>query len=283
MDKKYPLALRIIRTLFPMLERIAPHLAARWAVKLFLTPVRQNFIPGEKDFLQHTEHFDIRFGDSLLHGYRMGEGPEIVCVHGWSGRAAQFRYIAAMVVEAGYSFVAFDAPGHGQNPGKRTHLFEFAAVFQKVLPQCKQPVAVIGHSLGAAAVSYATASRMVQIPAFIAMGAPVVADDILEAFRQAINGSELVARAIRKRSLEVFDKTFDSVAMEQTFAAVECPVLAIHGERDFDVPVRHLDVLQSIRPSIRVLRVVDAGHRRILKKEQALEAILAFIRDPSGA
>lgn len=275
-DRPYPFALRFIRVLFPLVERIAPSLAGRWAVRLFLSPVRQGFIPGEKDFLKRVERFDIKFEGREYQGYRLGNGPEVICVHGWAGRAAQFRYIADMLVEEGFTFIAFDAWAHGQTAGKQTNLFEFAALFERVYQKCEQPAAVIGHSLGAAVVSYSIANGF-QVPALVTMGSPVVADDILDEFRRTINGSALVPKALREKSIRAFGKTFESATMEETFPHVSCPVLAIHGERDADVPVRHLDILKSIRSDIRTLRIADAGHRRILKNEEALKAIKDFI------
>lgn len=279
MASEHPVSLRAIRLVFPLLERLFPKLAGRWAVFLFIKPLRFGFTTREREFLANrpVEQFPMNVAGREVMGYRMGHGPEVICVHGWAGRALQFRLIADVLVAGGFTFLSFDAWAHGQSRGKKATLFDFADGLNALLQRCEHPVGVIGHSLGAAATSFLI-SEGVRVPSLVTMGAPVIAQDILDQFCLTINAGKTVQMAIRAHALKRFNREFGQVAMEETFKKVSCPVLAIHGENDKAVSIAHLHTLRAIRPDMDVLLVLGAGHRGILKDERAAMRLVGWLK-----
>lgn len=278
MANKIPMLLRVVRVFYPLTEILAPFIARKWALHLFLTPVKAKFIPGELDFLSNVERFYFDVGDRKLAGYQLGKGPVVICIHGWAGRGAQFRYIAEALVKHGYTFAAFDAVAHGQSEGYSTQMFEFKEALLEFASRYDNIRAVIGHSLGAATISFAI-SEGHTFPRFVSLGAPVIAEDILDSFASIINGSDSTKKAIRAGTLSRVNRSFNELTMQETFKKVRCPVLAIHGIDDADVPHRHLDTLLEINPEIRAIKVPDVGHRRMLKSSIVIDEILQFIGD----
>lgn len=276
MANSIPLLLRVIRVFYPLTELFAPFIARKWALHLFLTPVKAKFIPGEMEFLKKAERFYFKVGERELAGYQLGQGPVVLCIHGWAGRAAQFRYIAEALVKQGYTFAAFDAVAHGQSKGNSTQMLEFKEALLTFASRYQNIRAVIGHSLGAATISFAI-SEGHSFPRFVSLGAPVLAEDILDSFVAIINGSESTKKAIRAGTLSRVNRSFDELTMQETFKKVHCPVLAIHGIDDVDVPHRHLDTLLHINPEIRTIKVPDVGHRRMLKSLIVIDEILQFV------
>ena len=268
----------LIQAVFPIMEKIMPSVARNFAVTLFIRPFRFPYKPEEEQFMETCERFKFTIGGVEHHGFKKGSGPAVLCVHGWSGRSTQFRFMAPKLIEAGYTFVTFDALAHGRTEGKKATLFDFAQAIKHLLSAHNDVRAVIGHSLGAASVSYAI-SEGAHVPAFIAMGAPVVGEDILNEFCNRLNGSPKIKDAIRARSREEFGIMFDEVLMEKTFSKVTCPVLGIHGKLDVDAPPHGLDVLKQIRPDMDTLLLPNMGHRRILKEDPALALVVNWLRD----
>jgi len=82
-----------------------------------------------------------------LHGYAGGHGPTIVLLHGWAGRAADWRHLADDLAADGWRVVVPDLPGHGASPGRRTDLYAMGRAFAAVLDE-ERPVAVVAHSMG---------------------------------------------------------------------------------------------------------------------------------------
>jgi pimeloyl-ACP methyl ester carboxylesterase len=59
--------------------------------------------------------------------------------------------MVAPLVSGGYQVACFDAPSHGQNPGRRAHLLDFSGCLTAIQTQYAQIDTVISHSLGSMA------------------------------------------------------------------------------------------------------------------------------------
>ena len=272
----YPPVVRILRFIFPLLERFVPGLAKALAVRLFLTPVRSPYKREELDIIKTYQLSELTIQGKKVIYYSKGEGPTLLLVHGWSGRAMQFRKMAAFLIKEGFKVVLIDAPGHGLSEGKRSTIFQFAEAFEAVQKKEGNIKAVIAHSLGAAAVSYSASMGNV-IPPFVVLGAPVIAHDILQSFSDTINASSLVHEAIREAAIDVYNKAFDDVSMQETFKHVNGPVLSLHGKKDRDVPLTHQAYLIKLNPNIDHRIYDDLGHRSILKEDYVFQDIADWV------
>ncbi len=76
----------------------------------------------------------------------------MLLVHGWEGRGSQLGAFVEPLVRAGLSVVAFDAPGHGDSPGRRLYLTDMADAIIDVERAVGPLHAIVAHSFGAAAV-----------------------------------------------------------------------------------------------------------------------------------
>jgi pimeloyl-ACP methyl ester carboxylesterase len=83
--------------------------------------------------------------------------PPIICLHGWLDNLATFDALATELPE--YHLIAVDLPGHGRSdhlPVQASyhfldHVFFIADILEAL--QLKQPVSIIGHSMGGAAAT----------------------------------------------------------------------------------------------------------------------------------
>ena len=86
-----------------------------------------------------------------------GPGPVVVLVHGFSGSAAMMDPMASALSRAGFVVVAPDLPGHGGNvtPLRQDALDAAVADAVGLADEVADggPVAVVGHSMGAGAVT----------------------------------------------------------------------------------------------------------------------------------
>jgi pimeloyl-ACP methyl ester carboxylesterase len=277
MAKKTPTVLHLIRFAFKTCDIIAPKIASKWAIKLFLSPLRAPYTQKGLKLMEDVEHYAILANGKKMRAYRMGSGPEVICIHGWAGKATQFADLAYAITEAGFTFVAVDVWAHGKCAGKMASMFDFADATEKLVQESQNLKGVIGHSLGAASVSLAVHDGLT-IPRFVAMGSPTLPDDILNSFRKIIQAPYRINQVIKNACAEVFKRDFDEIAMANTVRSVTCPLLAIHGEEDFDVGIFHLDALKLAKADIDCMRVAKLGHRRILKDKAVIERIISFMK-----
>ncbi|RYV49413.1 alpha/beta fold hydrolase [Pengzhenrongella frigida] len=107
-----------LRAAFTVLDRLAPPLAARWAIHIWCTMPknagrRRDARPGA----------GVRSDLTTAAGCRLaveawGDGPPVYLAHGWGGWRGQMGAFITPLVEAGYRVVVLDAPGHGDSgPG----------------------------------------------------------------------------------------------------------------------------------------------------------------------
>ena len=78
-----------------------------------------------------------------------GDGPPVVLVHGWGGRATQMAPLAQHLASMGFAAWALDVHAHGQSAGLRIGFDRFIADIAEFCAQLPQPPrALIGHSAG---------------------------------------------------------------------------------------------------------------------------------------
>ena len=143
--------LALVRGSFCLLRFLPLALASRWAEQLFLTPPRQAITRHERETLSRGRFRRVRVGPHRVGTWRWGEGPAVLLVHGWGGHAGRLSRFVRPLTEAGFSVVAFDAPGHSSSDGKLCDLADFVRALRAVARDYGGVAAVIGHSLGAAA------------------------------------------------------------------------------------------------------------------------------------
>jgi pimeloyl-ACP methyl ester carboxylesterase len=276
---KTPVLLKIARTIYPWAERLIPFLAYRYFVQLFFTPFRYGVPDKEKEIAESAELFQFQISGKKIQGYKWGQGPIVVVVHGWAGRATQFRKFIEYFIKNGFQVVGFDGPAHGKSEGKKTHLLEFEEALKnlfQILPE--DPRAVITHSFGGAAVLYSI-TKGLPVQKLINIASPTIGDEIIDTYLRAINGSEKSGNYFKKYMMRNFKKTFDEFSSLYFIRHVPKPIelLLVYDEDDKEVIIRHAEELVQVYPSAKLIRTKGLGHTRILKDDEVIETCFRFV------
>src|SRR5258708_814936 len=171
----------MIRWAFPRLERVAPGLAMRWFIRLFFTPLKYAIPPKEKEIAKMSADFFVSVNGKKVQGYQWGEGPAVVVVHGWAGRATQFRKFIPLLNRAGYAVIGFDGPAHGRSEGRRVTVLDFEEALKQVFIRIGTPEAVIAHSFGGVASLYAAMNGL-SIRTLINIASPTIGSEIISSY-----------------------------------------------------------------------------------------------------
>src|SRR5690349_6622676 len=86
-----PPILRFIRWWFPKAEKLVPAFAARYFRKIFFTPLKYKIPEKERPLMDSAEKFTVDLDGKRIQGYIWGSGTLVLLLHGWAGRATQFR------------------------------------------------------------------------------------------------------------------------------------------------------------------------------------------------
>lgn len=264
---------------FPWIEKLAPSLANRFFVHLFFTPF--NYRATEKELKAETfsDKFKIDVLGKKIQCYHWGSGTKtILVVHGWAGRATQFRRFVKPLIDAGYQVIGFDGPAHGQSEGSKTNPQEFGAVIQYLVHKLGNVEAIVTHSFGGVTALYAV-STGVQVKTIVNIASPTIGDEIINTYLRAIGGSKQTGDAFKKYVLEKTGKSFNEFSSLEFIKRVpaDLNLLLVHDEDDKDVALAHPQALLKVFPQAQLIQTKGLGHTRILKDNNVIQSIVTFI------
>src|SRR3954452_11269376 len=150
-----PAAARLTKAALQAAYVVSEDLGTSLAERLFTSPRRHRRPDRERAVLATGWEFAIdvelrtprRQGEHRrVTAWRWGHGPTVLLVHGWEGRGAQLGGFVEPLVRAGLSVIAFDAPGHGDLPGRRLYLTDLADCVIDVAHTVGPLHGIIAHS-----------------------------------------------------------------------------------------------------------------------------------------
>ncbi|WP_456844964.1 alpha/beta fold hydrolase [Cellulomonas sp. P5_C6] len=264
----------LVRASVGALDRVAPELVARGALRLWCRPARAKHrpsIPGGAAF---------RVGPIV--GQTWGTGPTVYLVHGWGGHRAQLAPLVQPLVDAGLRVVAYDAPAQGDSgPGalgrRRTTLPEMMAALDAVIASHGPAHAVVGHSMGAAASALAVldgtvTDRLVLVTPLADPSTYTVG------FAHALGFSEQTRHrfVVRMEALAGRRLADLDIPVRAANTAGPLPAALVLSDRD-DKEADHEDGARISRawPGAELVVSEGLGHRRILRDEETIKRIVA--------
>ncbi len=274
-----PLLLRIVQWVYPRLERIFPSVAHRFFVTIFFSPLNYSVPEKEKDTERKAEKFAIISCGKKIQCYSWGQGPVVLVVHGWAGRATQFRKIIAALVRENYRVVGFDGPAHGKSQGTSTNIREFELVLTELYRHVGVPAGIIAHSFGGGAVLSAAMNGL-PVRKLINIASPAIGDEIIGTYLRTINGSESTARFFKSWVLKTTGKPFDEFTALHFIKNLnqEVDLLLVHDENDGEVPLIHALELMKVYPRATLYQTRGLGHTRILRDEGVIRKCISFLK-----
>lgn len=271
--------LRIVQWTYPRLERTFPSLAHRFFVTIFFSPLNYSVPEKEKDIERKAEKFVLRSSRKKIQCYSWGQGPVVLVVHGWAGRATQFRKIIGALVKENYRVVGFDGPAHGKSQGTSTNIMEFEQVLAELYRQVGVPVGIIAHSFGGGAALFAAMNGL-PVQKLINIASPAIGDEIIGTYLRTINGSESTARFFKSYILKTTGKPFEEFTALHFIRNLkqEVDLLLVHDENDTEVPLRHALEVMKVYPRATLYQTRGLGHTRILRDEGVIHECISFVK-----
>lgn len=279
---KNPQPLKIpkaFKTTAKILESVSPKLAAKFAMKLFITPVKFKLPKREleMDRLSKQEFINVPVLNKKIRVYHLGNSDKkVLLVHGWSGRGTQLYSIAQKVVDNGYSTISFDAPAHGKSTGKASDMTEFIECILELDKKYGPFEYAVGHSLGAMAVLNAIKKRL-KVKKAVTIGSGDIIKDIMDDFTQKLGMKIDTGNAMIKIFEKKFKTTINSYSAYIAAKEVKIPVMVIHDEDDADVPVSAAHHVHKHLTSGKLVITKGLGHRKILGDKNVIKKITEFL------
>ena len=267
----------MLRTAFRTVGSVAPGVAARWAETIFCRPPRHEPRPSEEAFLATGERLTVRSEDQDLAVWTWGDGPVVVLVHGWGGRAGRFSSLGGALVEAGFRVVLFDAPAHGASMGRQASLPQFARALREVGAAAGPVYGLIGHSLGGAAVSLAMRKGLPTQRAVL-LAAPADVFLFSRAFAEHLKIPPRARDVMQDNLATRLQFRWEELHIPTLAKDLTTPALIIHDLQDSDVPYSHGEEIARAWPGAELYTTTGLGHRALLRNPEVIRRTVGFLK-----
>jgi pimeloyl-ACP methyl ester carboxylesterase len=202
--------------------------------------------------------------------------PAVLLLHGQGGNAQQLHAFVPPLLAAGFEVLALDAPGHGASSGDWLAIPRYGQAIDAAARELGPFHAVIAHSLGAPAATFAMMLGM-QVERAVFVGPP--ADAFVYFVRWARHLAlpaklvGLTKRAAERRA----GYELERINAERLGSSVKAPLLVIHDRDDREIPHRDGERVARASSGGRLITTAGLGHRRILQDAAVIGAALDFI------
>ena len=259
-----------------LLMLLAPFRAARLSVERFerirQMPAREGTTPlhpaPEGQFVRHRgKRVHIAF-----HGPE--DGPKVLALHGWNGRASMLRKLVTALADQGFRVVVPDLPGHGQSEGNRYSFYDLGQTMADLFLGTRFR-AVIGHSAGGLIGSFAIGCGL-RTECYVPVGAPASLSNLLKSY---VEITQMPARSlpyIERYYIRRYGVSPEDVGTEQ-LSRLPVRTLVVHEQRDWQVGIENAHELLRAAQQGELFVTSGYTHLSVLNAPEVHERIVEFI------
>ncbi len=268
----------MLRLGFRLGGRVSSGTASRAAVWLFTKPYRSPILPDEEGLLARARCCDLGHKNGKLAVMEWGQGPVILCVHGWSSRGLRFSPLIEVLADAGYRLVAFDAPAHGQSSGTHIDLMEYVDALMAVSEKIGPVYGIVAHSFGATATLLALekglrTEKAVFFSALNGLRGPL--DYLAEKLRMSSNVLQKAKAIFETR----FNRSIESLEAVRIVPQLTTPpLLVFHDRDDLLLPYHNALDLAGVWKNSQLISTLGTSHHSILDDPAAIRMTLSFFQ-----
>jgi len=267
---------RFVKWAIDVADRLSPGLATELAVRVFLTPSRAPRPERERELLSTATPLPLSAGGLPLAAWSWGEGPVVLLVHGWAGRGAQLGALVPALVARGRRVVTWDAPAHGDTPGRTTTLAAMAEVVRTVATRVGPVEAVIAHSFGGAATTIALA-RGLEVERVAYVAPLYTIGKTVDRFVHTLGLSRTASTGFQYALAHANLASSEELEGRHLVPAMTTPLLVVHDRDDREVPYAEGVATVATWPRARLLTTGGLGHRRVLADPEVVAALTDFV------
>lgn len=278
--------MKLLKALFPILDRVAPAISAHIAYRFMSNPQVRKLRDFEEEVLAQSEKKRIDFKGFEIQAYAWGDPcqPLAFLIHGWEGQSGNFGALVPILLEKGYCVMAFDGPSHGKSSKGNTGMFEYAELITEMMAEY-HPQILVSHSFGSVSTVYSLLRNTdLEIAQWFAITTPY-------SFRERL--------ADIKAFLGITDRTGDRVIkklerysghkIEEMNMAVMGPRLKnvkeltiIHSKTDRVLRIEAARKSAKVLPNAELIELDGVGHYAILWAEETKNILKEGLKEAKG-
>ncbi len=284
MKLKQRIVLGYYKTKLNTLGQLSPARAAESAFNLFCTPYSGKPKRKAPPIFQKATIAELVLNKMKIKGFQwIPQHPnhkKILICHGFDSSCYKFEKYIISLLHEGFEVMAFDAPGHGQSDGKTINALLYTDTILEIQKQFGSFNGIIGHSLGALAVSLA-AEQMEKSPDKIVLIAPATETTTAIAhFYKFLPLQNKTREAFEALIFQIGGKPLEWFSVTRAIQNIASDIFWIHDKDDFICPFEDTLAAQDLNlPQINFLVTEGLGHSKIYHDQKVHTSIIKFLSD----
>jgi pimeloyl-ACP methyl ester carboxylesterase len=267
--------------MFWVFGALAPRAAASWFERLILTPSLYPGLREGEDPSPDGTHTRVPYGNGWLSVWSWGDGPAVLLMHGWGGRAVHLQEFVKPLLAEGFRVVAFDAPAHGRSDGVSTNLVECTGAALQVAGAVGPVHGIIAHSFGSPTAAMAVRHGL-EVNRMVFIGAPASIGKLTHNIARVIGFPTRIPRLTQERIESRLGISMDDLETDRVMATLDVPLLVFHDEEDRDVPWEDAQAIVRAAKEANLVTTSGLGHRRIIQDAEVVQQAVDFLRAPAN-
>lgn len=254
-------------------------IATRLMIAAANRSIRPEVSAAELEALEGS--FEFSYGDPPGRVARSwGDGPLVLLVHGWGGRAEQMAPVAKALAKLGYRAVAINVTGHGSSAGGSTAWSHFVHDLAALGRELRVPVrALVGHSAGGLAAMVAQWHGLIEAERYVCIASPSYPYPPLEGVARRLAPPAGLLRRYRAYLASELQADWSQLEGCEAFAGLGSRLMLIYDEKDRFVAHTQADRIASVCTGARVHKTSAYGHTRLLMAAEVRDEICRFISE----
>jgi len=260
------------------LWKCSPELSKHIVRQAFFAPSTHKISAVEEEHLRNSTRFEILVRDRVIKGWKWGNGPGVLLVHGWNGRGIQLHRFIEPLLQDGHSVITYDGPGHGESEGRTTNYFELTDTIKAVLNSGHgyNIHGVIAYSLGASAVLNCMEKENRELRAVLIAPALKLVEMTYGIFDDYGVPERLYQNLMRELENQFgYDMRRDNPInlLEKT----KSKILIFHDKNDLKVPYVESQEVSSRHENVSLHTTEGLGHKDILTDESVVDQAVDYL------
>lgn len=258
--------------------KLRPEATLARACLQFCTPLPRSRRQGRRLVPGVAVRHDITAAGERIATYRWSrDNPAgyVLLVHGWSSANDCFSAWIDPLLDARFAVVAFDQPAHGGSTGTQADLPRFVSAVEAVIAHYGTPKAMVGHSLGAAAVA-ATLAGQAEAECAVLVSPAADLGHAITRYTRALRLPDAFAERM-SAAFEASTVPIAALRAEALAPKLQARGLIVHDSTDKEVPFSEGERYARHWRGARMLATRGLGHRRVLSDAGVIAEAVGFI------
>lgn len=277
------------RTKLKTIGLVSPQKAAALAFDLFSTPRKQGAKKNIPAVFHRGNPVSVNVNGTTVRGFEWKnanpQARKVLIVHGFSSYSYKFDSYVLALKKAGFTVLAFDAPGHGLSDGRKINALIYRDTILAIDQAFGPLYAVIAHSLGGLAAALAFEQLPDAANRKLVLIAPATETrTAIDQFFRMIPATPKVVSAFEAHIEQLANRPIAYFSVARVIRNLPTSTLWIHDEEDPVCLFNDVKPLLSEQISTLEFFVTKGlGHNKIYREPATKNKIMHFLQGaPSG-